>query len=453
MHIGKLCFGADDFQYGVELCLHKAGYTAIKADRYNAKSFDVLLVTMFWFRDIYFFERFRREAGLIENREKGPVVVIGGVQATVTPELCAEVADYVFIGDGDDHLKGILDEIAAGEKPTCEYLYWKGKDKIPEPAECEPSAFAMQKGNLGNTTRIEVARGCKFKCKFCVLSGLKSYREVPAADIIALLEDLAAKKRKIFSLFAPERHFHSGFKEINDAVYRLKLTDVGADTRLENLNKVVTHKRKRNATFGLEGISFKLRKSIGKSFTNDYILEQMGEFTMNSDTVVSMTAYFIADLPGECDEDWLELTDLFERIEAADWSRHINLSPVLNPLSPKPFTPLEHAEVHPFRDYPTKWLNFCRKNNKRWGFRILEAPVWHPWIRVLDALIHRGGPQAYEVIKRMPSKLLSKYPKKVDSVYMAKKFLIEVNKYGITDEMLFAGKPETVKKPERKAKT
>jgi radical SAM superfamily enzyme YgiQ (UPF0313 family) len=380
-------------------------------------------------------------------------VIIGGVQATMTPELCAEVADYVFIGDGDDYLKGILDDIAAGEKPTCKYLYYKGKKKIPEPAECSPTAFAIQKGNLGNTTRIEVARGCKFKCKFCVLSGLKSYREVPAADIIALLEDLAAKKRKIFSLFAPERHFHSGFKEINDAVVRLKLTDVGADTRLENLNKVETNSRKRNATFGLEGISYKLRKSIGKSFTNDYILKQMGEFTMNSSTVVSMTTYFIADLPGECDEDWLELTDLFERIEAADWSRHINLSPVLNPLSPKPFTPFEYAEVHPFRDYSTKWLNFCRKNNERWGFRILEAPVWHPWIRVLDGLVHRGGSQAYQVIKRMPSKLLKTYPKKVDSERMAKKFLNEVHKYDITDEQLFAPIAPKKKTAKKKPKT
>jgi hypothetical protein len=122
------------------------------------------------------------------------------------------------------------------------------------------------------------------------------------------------------------------------------------------------------------------------------------------------------------------------------------MSAVLNPLSPKPFTALADAEIHPYRDYHKMWLDFLRNGGKGWGFRILEPKVWHPWIRVLDSLVHRGpADKAYEVIRRMPDKLLNKYPTKENSYFMAKKFVKELRAYGITEDMLFAPKAKKSK--------
>ena len=117
MRIGKVLFGADDFFFGLELCLVKAGRMAQRVNPDMASIVDVLLVSLFWFRDIYFWEAFLRESGL-KNRTGGkPVIIIGGIQGTITPELCAELCDYVFIGDADDHLGDILDDIEAGREP------------------------------------------------------------------------------------------------------------------------------------------------------------------------------------------------------------------------------------------------------------------------------------------------------------------------------------------------
>jgi hypothetical protein len=449
MRIGKLCFGADDFQFGLELCLHKSGYKAKNADKYSAVYCDVLLVTMFWFRDIYFWEKFRRDSGLLSS-EKKPVVIIGGMQATLTPKLCAEMADYVFIGDADDHLGDILDSIRDNKTPECKHLYWKGKKTIPEPAECDPIAFAIRKGNMQNTMRIEIARGCKFKCKFCTLSGLKSYREAPTHDLIDLIREKAAGGQKIFSLFAPERTVHSGYDALVEECKRLKIFNYSTDVRIENLGKVDTIARSRRAAVGLEGISHRLRKSIGKPFDNKFILKQMEKFIEDQVNVGFVTAYYIADLPGEEESDWDELYEFFTELESERFSRFLTFSPVLNPLSPKPFTELEYAEVHPFRNYPEKWLNFVRKNNDHWGFRILESPVWGPWIRILDALVYRGGPEAYQFIKRMPDKHLAKYPKGSDQLYLAKKLLKGIKSIGITEKQLFY--PDKPKKNVKKKK-
>jgi hypothetical protein len=249
------------------------------------------------------------------------------------------------------------------------------------------------------------------------------------------MRKLAGEGRKLFSFFAPERTLHSEWNKIQDEIYRLGLVDVGFDVRLENLKKL----KGAGATFGLEGISYRLRKNIGKPFTEKFILENIKNFVESRKgvAVARLNIYWIADLPGENTDDWNELRGLFEKMANANWSRRLTLSAVLNPLSPKPFTELADAPIHPFRDYHTKWLDFLRNGGKGWGFRILEPRVWHSWIRILDALVHRGGSQAYEVIKRMPNKLLSAYPTKENSDFMSKKFLNELKVYGITEQQLF----------------
>lgn len=431
MKIGKLLFGADDFLYGLELCLSKAGYTATDATAGTALGFDVILVSMFWYLDIYLFERFLRKSGLKDKKEK-PVIIIGGLQATVTPELCSKMADYVFIGDADDYLGQILKQVEKGLKPEHRHLFNRAMDKVPEPAECIPSAFYIKKRNDPRaTTRIEIARGCKYKCKFCLLSNLKSYREVPADEIIDLLKRI--NRKGPFSLFAPERTLHSEWERIQKAIYDLKIRDHGSDARLENICKVHGNK----VTFGLEGISYKLRKSIKKPFTDDFILNQLEKFLSGCKSIAMILIFFIADLPGENESDWDELWGLFEKIEKENWSRYLTLIPVLNPLSPKPYTAFENVEIHPFRNYPDRWLGFLRKKGSHWGFRVLETMVWGSWRRTLDAIVHRGGESAYEVISRMPNKFLSQIPPLKDRDKLSMQLIKECGYYDITEEMLF----------------
>lgn len=399
--IGKLIFGKDDFFYGLELCLHKAGRTAYPVNEKTVHGCDVLLVSLFWFLDVYHFERFLRESGL-RHRKNRPIIIAGGMQCTVTPRLIAEMVDYVFIGDGDDHLGAILDQIEAGEKPLCEHLITRESERIPPPAECNPSPFAQMQGTKRPILRIEIARGCKYRCQFCLLSGLKPYREV---DTEAILQLLDMYPKCPVSLFAPERALHSGWKRIQEKILQQGRMDLGQDARLENIDTIEKH----SVTFGLEGISYRLRKSISKPFKEDFILEKLGRFVTNAKRIAFVSIYFIADLPGEDQSDWDELRRLFERIESENWSRMLTLKPVLNPLSPKPFTKLADAVIHPFRPYGKIWKDFLRKGDAgQWGFRIVETMVWDCHLRVMDALVHRGGPKAYQVIQKIPSSILGK---------------------------------------------
>ena len=427
MKIGKIYFGKDDLQYGLELCLANAGRVASIVDCRTAQAVDVLLVSFFWFRDIYYFEKFLRDSGL-KNRTKKPIIVAGGMQATMTPEIISQMVDYVFIGDGEGDLKLILDEIEAGIKPTSKHLYTKNSEGVPLPCECVPSGFKIEKKATQLVTRIEIARGCRFKCSFCCLSNLKPYREVETEKVI---EQINATRGKLVSVFAPERTCHSGWSEIEASIEKKGLKDFGQDARLENIHKVKSN----TVTFGLEGISYSLRKSIKKPFTEDFIIERLGAFVESKNKVCMVSAYFIADLPGETDDDWKELYQLFARIEKENWSRFFTFKPILNPLSPKNFTPLVNSPVHVFRDYKKTWSNLMRKNGSRWGFRIAETMVWSPWLRLIDVIVNKGGGEAYKIISRMPYKYLTGTPLSTDQKFLCISVLNECRKIGIYDKL------------------
>jgi radical SAM superfamily enzyme YgiQ (UPF0313 family) len=176
-------------------------------------------------------------------------------------------------------------------------------------------------------------------------------------------------------------------------------------------------------TFGLEGISPRLGKTIGKPFSHEYILERMGGFVDSRKHIARVSTYFIADLPGEADDDWEVLRELFERINTAEWSRRLVFCAVLNPLSPKRFTKLVDAEIHIFRDYETRWRNLLRRDGGQWGFRVVETLVWGPYERCRDALVQRGGALAYQVIRKIPDKFLVNKPPSGERVRFAKEIL------------------------------
>ena len=433
MIVGKLGFGKDDFYYGLELSLHKSGYTAYAVTTATVGACDVLLVTMFWWRDIYNLEAFLRDSGIRRGTGK-PWIIAGGMEATMTPEIIAPMVDAVFVGDADDHLGPILDGIAAGGKPESQYLYRDGDAHPPVPAECAPSAYVMHKGGARDVGRIEIARGCRFRCGFCALTGLKSYREVPFADVEPMLEKLRGKP---VSLFAPERVVHRDWPKYQDAIERFNLKDHGQDVRIEGLHKI----KSSSATFGLEGISFKLRKVAGKAWKQDYVLDRIRQFVEGGQElgrhIAYLSAYFIADLPGEDATDWREIWELFAAMEKAEWSRRLTFKPILNPFSPKPFTPLQGRIVHPFRPYETVWHNLLRKGgNAQWGMRIVETLVWGPFERVMDAIATNGKRDGYEVVRRIPVRLLRGKPPKSGNAAAARELLRCARKFGLSDERL-----------------
>ncbi len=426
--IGKLVFGKDGLNYGLELCLARAGLKAFDVTPATVTGCDILLVSMFWYRNLYELAAFMRKAGIKRGTGK-PWIIAGGMQATMTPEAVAGLVDWVFVGDADDHMAAVVSEVTATGTCTHPHVYAAGMDAVTKPAVCKPSGFAIQTNEDGGTYRVEIARGCRYKCAFCCLAGLKPYTEVPFSE---LEPHIKAARGKRSAFFAPERTMHSEWPQIKAALKRHGCHDMGQDARLEHLQEVDGA----SVTLGLEGLSERLRKSIGKPFSDDMILDRIGAFVESRKNVARVSVYFIAGLPGEDDSDWSAVWNLFERIGKTEWSRRLVLCPVLNPLSPKPYTRLMDAHIDLFADYGARWQKLLRREGGQWGFRVVETLVWGPLERTMDALVQRGKASAAQVIKSWPQTHKSTLPPVYQRAAVARQLLALCNKHGITQAQL-----------------
>ncbi len=142
---------------------------------------------------------FKIACGLVERLRVGldVPIVFGGIHATVAPERCIEVADYVCVGEGEEAMAELADSLAAGCDATAIPNLWVRQggqvvrnevrplvanlDALAVPSyghedtflivhdrveQCDPLAMARD-------YRVYTGRGCLFRCAYCYNSTLR----------------------------------------------------------------------------------------------------------------------------------------------------------------------------------------------------------------------------------------------------------------------------------------
>jgi len=387
--IGYVAFGKDDFGYGLAYLLDMHGIPARRATVQTAKFFDVLLVSCFWWQHVYDFVEFCVKAG-VGNKRTAPIVIVGGFNS-FNPWVFLPWAHKVVVGDGEDV---VLDAIFDRHNPSI----FTGKETSVEYANADicSNDFAYCTPTQG-ITRIEIARGCKYRCAFCQLSYLKPYREI-SFDAIASAIDKTRTKR--VALFAPNGMTHSRYDDICNHAEKLNLSNIASDVRY---NEIERFRSNNTARLGIEGLSYKLRKSIGKPLTQDALIEMIHKrmrACLENGFRPSIHTYYILDLPGEDQSDWEEFEDTLWRVNALPGSQGLTWIITGNVFMPGPHTRLENAEIH-LLDYGPKWKHALADNwrEKKFKFTLTgRHSVWSPYSRVLSMIATRGGEEASEII-------------------------------------------------------
>ena len=199
------------------------------------------------------------------------------------------------------------------------------------------------------TSRIEIARGCKFKCPFCMLTGLKPYRELPFEVARHLI--LTAPTKTV-SLFAPDRMSYSRIDELEAVMRRAGKRGTGSDARLELLKRQTTVESVR---FGVEGFSARTRKLMHKLPTNELLLDGLLHVAENLKTpkgapLGSATVYMISDLPGEGKEDLREFWDVLCALDKR-LKRKLTLFLSASSFAHSPYTPWARKAINPWTTF------------------------------------------------------------------------------------------------------
>ena len=125
-------------------------------------------------------------------RERGDIVVGGGIQITACPEYMTEEFDAVSVGMAEKTWFDIVRDFQRGELKkiyTCSGSI-KGSDIIP------PAYNLINKGDYLYTNIVCTSRGCPFKCDFCYNS-CEHCRDIyinrPIEDVLADIRAIGKK--------------------------------------------------------------------------------------------------------------------------------------------------------------------------------------------------------------------------------------------------------------------
>lgn len=286
-----------------------------------------------------------------------PLVWCGG-QGLHNPLPMAPVFDLCVIGDAEDALPALLalwerhgntaGFLAAASAVAGVFVPDHHDPREATITQAVASDISVTlRANISvshdTTRRLEIARGCQYKCTFCSLGWRTPVRENSAAQIIAEIK----RSPKRVHLQAGDAESHSGINEIRAALRAHGGSDQGWTGRLDSLfeNPDQTIPGQKRYAFGVEGLSYRLRAAVGKGYlTDERLITDTCRFfdSLERDTAGRAAWHVITGLPTERPAERVDLLRVIHEIDARRAGKiRRNLSVHLQPFQPLPGTPMQ----------------------------------------------------------------------------------------------------------------
>ena len=248
----------------------------------------------------------------IKNRLPGSVHVAGGCHTSLYPDTIGDMFDSVVVGEGDNLITNIIDDISNGvlKKYYKDYLSIDINDYPFPSRKYLPYGSIVETGMLDHPyrelpgTSVMFSRGCPFRCHFCanmfvkkiqyrkaclIKKEIKYLKEMYGVEALALKDDNCIPFNKEYA--------YSFLKVMKDSKmkWRGQTRGNGVD---KDIMKLAWKSGCVNIAIGIESISQKVLNLINKKMdigkAKEYIcfLKNIG---------IGVRLHFIIGLPGETD--------------------------------------------------------------------------------------------------------------------------------------------------------
>lgn len=258
---------------------------------------------------------------LTYDRSKGdPVICAGGAAVTSNPFPVADFFDFILLGDAEEVFPQILKIYSKSNKDRFLRKLAETFDSVLVPKYPRDSykvaiAKDINSGILppaeGRQPKIELARGCRFNCSFCLQSVIP-YRENSLSAIVPILYQYAPQN--VF-LSANTPASYSEFLPLLDYCKQEKIYPRGLSERLSSLSLPVLEKMRElnmiQANIGIEGYSERLRQMIRKPISKEKLIAKLCQIQRY---IPILSVNFISHLPTVEIDDVLEFKATMESV-------------------------------------------------------------------------------------------------------------------------------------------
>lgn len=342
-----------------------------------------------------------------ERRPSDPLIAIGG-QSMIAPAPILDFADVIALGDGEATGPRIAELLDAGlARPDvmaalrAERGFWTPESETLTRLEMAELLHPIVPASGRGAPVVEVARGCASKCAFCPIGWAGgTYRE---SDRTAVTSNLLRLRGKQVNVFAPDYSSISWVEDLDETIERSGCKNASRDARLDATIKYGSQK---SYSFGIEGMSERLRAAIGKPMANARIVEAVKDLA--SKGVRELRLYVIFALPGETDDDMRELLDVLDAVRPHLGKTRLDVTQTH--LQCVPHTPFERLP----NDYDLAGVaralhvrDHLRALHDKDGVIVMASQPKGRALHETDAWLQRAGRGASRILEDMPSVFLS----------------------------------------------
>ncbi len=389
--------------------------------------FSVLAFSVSWELDFFNIPRLLKAAGIPayskDRDETHPLVVGGGAVLTANPAPVAPFFDAVCIGEAEAILPGLCDALNKGvDMPRQELLellaavpgvYVPGLETRDSRLATEAkrqaaanlddfpvgTAVFTQDTEFGDMFMLEVQRGCRFACKFClVASAFCPFRFRLVESLLTQAAD-ARKYRDRVALVGPVvseyPHLIELLHGLREMGYGLSIGSMRVKPISTDVLEELVRGGVKSLTIAPEAGTPELRRSIGKGFSDDDVIEAVRK--TGESGIKQLTLYSMVGLPEETDADINALAALVLRCKNEADRHRIVLSLNVSAFIPKAQTQFERQPMADIADIERRFDLLERTLPPR-GVKVkADNAAWG----LVQAALSRGDERLAAVIEKL----------------------------------------------------
>ena len=376
--------------------------------------FDVVAFSMAYELDELAAVELLRRAGIPPRADRrdtrAPLVLCGGVAASLNPEPMAPFVDLFLLGEVEETLPALLDAIA--DAPDRDALFARAAEVegcyVPLRRARAPKRTRVKNVEAHPTTSViltpytefadcflvEVSRGCSRACRFCATRGLYGPARMRRADsILESIRDgmrLTDRVGLVGAAVADHPEAEYLFEALPSMGARVSVSSSQVDRISEALLRCLASGGQRTVTIAPETGSEGPRRKLGKGFADDQVIRCVEMSRRHGMRFVKL--YFMVGLPGETDEALLAIVPLVKRA-----AKVLPTKVALSPFVPKPYTPLVNAAL-PAANELRKRLRRLRRELRRLGnVTVTSGSVGEAQV---EAFLSLGGREAADMLEQ-----------------------------------------------------